>query len=282
MKKLIILKGLPASGKSTYAKKLVDENNGAYKRINKDELRIMLDNGKWSKDNEKFVLKTRDQLILSALAEGKHVIVDDTNLHPKHLAHLTQLVKGLAKVEIVEFNVDPEECIKRDLARPNSVGSDVIWDMYNKFLKPEVKVIQQDETLPKAIIVDIDGTLAHRKDRSPFDWARVGEDDLDEYVAWLVTQHYNFGYRVILVSGRDGICRKKTEGWLERHGVPYNELHMRPEGDNRKDSIIKLEIYENEIKGKYSVECVYDDRDQVVKMWREQGLRVFQVAEGDF
>ncbi len=84
MKKVIILKGLPASGKSTWAKQRLAAEPGAYKRINKDELRAMLDDSHWSKGNERFVLRLRDHLIVAALEDGKHVIVDDTNLHPKH------------------------------------------------------------------------------------------------------------------------------------------------------------------------------------------------------
>lgn len=136
--------------------------------------------------------------------------------------------------------------------------------------------------MKRAAIFDLDGTLAHRNDRSPYDMSKVSEDSVDPYLAWLVGLHLQHGYRIIIVSGRDSVCWEDTVNWLAKYGIKYDELHMRPEGDNRKDSIVKLEIYENEIKGKYSVECVYDDRDQVVKMWREQGLRVFQVAEGAF
>lgn len=61
-----ILKGIPASGKSTWARQMLDEHPGMYKRINKDDLRAMLDNSYWSKGNEAFVLKVRDILIIEA------------------------------------------------------------------------------------------------------------------------------------------------------------------------------------------------------------------------
>lgn len=84
MIKVLFLKGLPGSGKSTYAKKLIAENHNMYKRINKDELRAMLDDNKHSNDSEKFILQVRDAMILMALQNGKYVIIDDTNLAPKH------------------------------------------------------------------------------------------------------------------------------------------------------------------------------------------------------
>lgn len=52
MLKIILCKGLPASGKSTWTRELIDKNPEKYKRINKDDLRAMLDNGKWSNKNE--------------------------------------------------------------------------------------------------------------------------------------------------------------------------------------------------------------------------------------
>jgi predicted kinase len=67
MLNVIICKGLPGSGKSTWAKKLIDDHPGQYKRINKDDLRAMLDNGKFSKQNEDFVLEVRNQILLMAL-----------------------------------------------------------------------------------------------------------------------------------------------------------------------------------------------------------------------
>lgn len=131
---------------------------------------------------------------------------------------------------------------------------------------------------------DIDGTLALMSDRSPFDWHRVGEDKLNAPIASIVRKYSKKPslVRVILVSGRDSICRPETEAWLKDNYIEYTQLIMRPKGDNRKDSIVKQELYETYIEPDYKVLFVLDDRDQVVKMWRELGLTCLQVAEGDF
>src|SRR5690606_4924796 len=120
-------------------KQLMAEQPNAYKRVNKDELRALLDDGRYSKDAEKFVLRVRDQIILAALDAGKHVLVDDTNLSDKHFNRISELVKGKAEVEIKDFcDVPIETCIERDLKRPVSVGQKVIWRMYWQFLhKPK-------------------------------------------------------------------------------------------------------------------------------------------------
>jgi hypothetical protein len=282
MKKVILLKGLPASGKSTYAKALVDESPNSYKRINNDDLRKMLDNGHYSPSMEKFIKKAVDALVLLALEEGKHVILDNTHLSESSVNRIKELVKGKAEVIIEDkfLEVPLETCIKNDLKRLESVGKDVIVEMYEKYLKTTNPIIQ-DKSLPNAIIVDIDGTLAHMKNRSPFDWNRVDEDEVDEIIKGISNTYSNSG-KVIIMSGRDGICRDKTIKWLEDNNIIYDMLFMRAEGDFRKDSIVKRELFDNNIKDKYYIEYVLDDRLQTVNMWRSIGLKCLQVQEGNF
>jgi len=168
MKKLIILQGLPASGKTTFAKKLIDKHPNQYKRINKDDLRAMIDNSKWSKDNEKQIMEARDALIVLYLSNGKNVIVDDTNFHQRHIIQFKNLaLEHGAEIEIKFFDEPLNVCIARDKNREKSVGRKVILDMYTQFLKPEPR--KWDDNKETAIIVDIDGTLAKMDGRTPYD-----------------------------------------------------------------------------------------------------------------
>jgi hypothetical protein len=119
--------------------------------------------------------------------------------------------------------------------------------------------------------------------RSPYEWKRVGEDTIDENVARFIADHFGAPEALIVLSGRDAVCRSETESWLARYNIQYDYLFMRAEGDMRKDSIVKREIFEREIKDKYYPYLVLDDRDQVVRMWRDElGLTVWQVADGNF
>lgn len=281
MKKVIILQGLPASGKSTWAKQQIDENKGMYKRVNKDDLRLMLDNGNWSQDNEKFILKIRDEIILKSLENGKHIIVDDTNLAPKHIEHIKQLIKGLAEIEVKFFEIDIDEAIKRDLKRTISVGEKVIQDMYDRYLKPIQERYIPSINLPKAFIFDIDGTLAKMNDRSPFDWDKVNTDIINEPVVRLLDDLSKLNYNIIIFTGRDGICEEKTKKWLADNNIFYDYFAIRKTGDNRKDAIVKKEFFD-EVKNKYNILGVFDDRKQVVEMWRSIGLTCYQVNEGNF
>lgn len=284
---VIVTRGLPASGKSTWAKTQLAEHPGQFKRINKDDLRAMLDGGKWSKGNEKFVLAVRDRLILEALSAGYAVIVDDTNLHPRHETRIRELVKGLATVEIQDFTDVPlETCLERDRQRPNYVGEQIIHSMYRQFLAPTPTPPAYDHSLPDAIICDLDGTLALLNGRNPYDATTCEQDSVNEPVADIVREFAQCGYAVLLTSGRSAAYRARTLSWLAYHSFrqPHGDfqLFMRADGDMRKDAVIKRELYEAHIVGKYNVHFVLDDRDQVVELWRSLGLTCLQVNYGDF
>lgn len=290
--KLIMTMGLPASGKSTWAKEEVLKSGGKIKRVNKDDLRAMIDNSIWSKGNEKSVLEIRDFIVEHYLSNNLTVIVDDTNLAPQHEEELRKIAEAHnAKFEIKSFlDVSLATCIARNAARVNPVPVNAIRSMFNKFLRAKVvgyKAPEHDPGLPNAIIVDIDGTLAHMTEegrlrfgqQAPYMWENVGEDAPDETI---VRQLRRENCIILLVSGRKAVCRQITLDWLGKHNIPFNELFMRGENDDRNDAIVKEEIYTKEIEGKYNILYVLDDRDRVVEMWRSKGLKCLQVAPGDF
>ncbi len=282
MSKLIMLKGLPASGKSTWAKQFVVENDD-WKRVNKDDLRRMIDGGHWSKHNEENIVSARDVLVRKWLNDGFNVIVDDTNYHPSH----EEVLKGIADeykadFEVKHFDTNPRICMERDATRgEDRVGNKVIMDMYFKYAHPKEPEYSDDKQ--NAFICDIDGTLAIMGARSPFDWSKVGIDTVNHNISMIIrTLRMSSGLPMILVSGRDEACRAETEKWLVENSVPYHELIMRKAGDMRKDVEVKREIYDGQIKHRYNVIAVFDDRDQVVDMWRSLGMICLQVNYGSF
>lgn len=127
-----------------------------------------------------------------------------------------------------------------------------------------------DETKPKAVIVDVDGTVAHMHSRGPFDWKKVGDDNFDYLIGSIVEHFHKEGYEIIFLSGRDSVCHAQTEDWLEDHFSFFiHNLYMRQHNDYRKDSIIKKEIFFRDIAPHYNIVAVIDDRPQVVRMWHE-------------
>jgi predicted kinase len=275
--KLLMLKGLPASGKSTHARELTKEG---WVRVNKDELRLMMRPFKFQPKFEKQIVLYRDVITMNALEAGFNVVIDDTNFHPSHEERLREIAKQYkAEFEVMTFDVDVEECIARDLKRgEKAVGEQVIRKMWREYVEPvqELKLCSG----PKAVIFDIDGTLARMKDRGPFDWDKVGNDDPVEGVIEMVPMFRASGYKVLIFSGRDGSCFEDTVEWLKKHGVEYDEFAMRSEGDNRKDSVIKDELYEH-FRDRYRITHVVDDRPQVCRMWHTKGLTLLKVGDPD-
>ncbi len=297
MSKVIILRGLPASGKSTWARHFVKEMDN-WIIVNKDQLRGMLHDGMFKEGiTEKIVLKVRDSIIRDALKNGVNVIVDDTNFKAFHIKTIKKLAEG-HEVEVKDFNasLDLETCIARDSRRANPVGEDVIRDMYNKFgLKkgfPPVPELEKKESFrkyvpndkPDAIIVDMDATLAKMNGRSPFDYTQVSYDLPNQPVIDAVNSYVFWNQvELIIVSGREDSCEEATLNWLWDNVDSFGAvtpIYMRKSGDYRKDYTVKMEIFDNYIRDNYNVVAVFDDRKQVLDVWEEIGLFTFNVSQG--
>lgn len=293
--KILILIGIPASGKSTWAKDFV-RNNANWTRVNRDDFRKMLKDAQMCEPKiEDLITTLVNTTISKSLMKKLNVIVDNTNLKEKYINEIIKEFKHSADIDYRVFDISFDKAVERDNGRESKVGEAVIKRMYKDYknlidsfgFQPVKKsenrphlVPNFDSKLPHAVIFDIDGTLALMKNRGPFDWGKVDRDDLNQIVKEHVDFHKSLGRKILVVSGRDGSCRKMTEDWMNFYGIQYDEFFMRPQDDYRKDTVIKKEIYENEIKDKYNVLCVYDDRLQVLDMWNEQGVFAFNVNQG--
>lgn len=313
MKTLYITRGLPASGKSTWAKKQVEAPASATVRVNRDCLRYTLyghrkGQGRLPHEAEVLVTTVQQRAVRGALKAGNNVIVDDMNLRPKYVREWAKLAwREGVEVEVKEFPLTIEESVDRDRYRwvcsGEGVGEDAIRSM-RKWLGKGDSLLPADLTRDypvvgkpftpvegrfHAYIVDIDGTLALNTGRNIYDLSRVQEDALNYPVAEVVHELYNAGNWIIYLSGREETAYDETLKWLNRYmPIDYDRstgdplLYMRPEGDRRKDYIVKLDLFDSYVRPYWNVSGVFDDRDQCVRLWRDLGLTCFQVAEGSF
>lgn len=145
----------------------------------------------------------------------------------------------------------------------------------------------------KCFLFDLDGTLCSVEHRRKYvqgeykDWKAFNSACvLDKPVRHVQIIHdliSFYSYKIIYCSGRTDEYRKETLEWLELHlGVSDPDLRMRKAGDHRPDNVVKKEILDTIRKNGYDPIAAFDDRDQVVAMWRENGVPCFQVAPGDF
>lgn len=305
MTKLVIFRGLPASGKSSEAKRLVAENIKNTIRVNMDSLREMFHESVFlGEDTENEIQYQRDRMIRDGLRRGKTVISDDTNLKLSTVNRQIDIGKHYgAEIEIIDFKTDVNLCIYRDALRVGKahVGEKPIRDMWNRYVKNgfpknpllnnSVDPVIMHPYVPNgnfisAVVFDIDGTLAKMVNRSPYDYSKVSSDECHYDVLEMLLTFSHLNVPIIILSGRPESCRKDTEEWLRKYNIIVDNvkvfLYMRQTDDTRADYIVKYELFDKYIRNNYRIKAWFDDRQQVVDAMRNIGIRVYQVAPGDF
>ncbi|MBI1667718.1 phosphatase domain-containing protein [Capnocytophaga periodontitidis] len=303
MSKLLILVGAPGSGKSTFARYFLRTEDN-WIRVNRDDFRLMqFGDSLMIPFYEERISKMVEASVLTLLKSDTNVIIDATNTSLRTIQDMIHTYTEYADISFKVFDLPVNELVKRCDKRYEETGKFIsksvvernvanLKHTLEKFdFAPIPRKVQvattsyatQDKNLPKAVICDLDGTLSLLNGRDPYNAATCDNDLLNEPVAAALKMAKQQGYQVILLSGREDKFREPTVRFLDKHQIGYDLLLMRTSNDFRKDNIIKRELFEGEIQGKYFVEFLLDDRNQVVDMWRKDlHLPCFQVNYGDF
>lgn len=307
MIKIFLTKGAPASGKSTWAKAEVAKDPLQYLHINNDDLRASFNGSIYSADYEKLITDTRSFLIREGLKRDLNIIIDNVNANNRHWKTTCKIAEESNKdVQVLEklFYEDLEVLLERDAKREGKaqVGELIVKKWFKelggkqfKFSRPKVEIftrrskaadryvepMKQDESLPRAVIFDNDGTISLvHPGRSPYDASTCDLDAPHKHVIECMKLYHDAGYKILFVSGREDKDRAPTERFYQQYfpEVKY-KLFMRPTGDMRKDVIIKEEIFNAHIKDQYFVAGWFDDRLQIVKWLYNSGFPVFRVGD---
>ena len=303
MSKLLILVGAPGSGKSTFARYFLRTEDN-WIRVNRDDFRLMqFGDSLMIPFYEERISKMVEASVLTLLKSDTNVIIDATNTSLRTIEDMIHTYTEYADISFKVFDLPVDELVKRCDKRYEETGKFIsksvvernvanLKHTLEKFdFAPIPRKVQvattsyatQDKNLPKAVICDLDGTLSLLNGRDPYNAATCDNDLLNEPVAAALKMAKQQGYQVLLLSGREDKFREPTVRFLDKHQIGYDLLLMRTSNDFRKDNIIKRELFEGEIQGKYFVEFLLDDRNQVVDMWRKDlHLPCFQVNYGDF
>jgi len=296
MPQLVVMRGLPASGKST----LAINTYGAHYYVSRDMMREQFGLTEYlgSPAQEILITKMEESQVKLALKAGFDVVVDDMNLRVRYVKRWHHIAKQCgATFQVHDLTDAPlSYCLERNEARGYKVPQELITALHDRFVKGQpyplvytqfqgfMTPYEPNDTLPRAFLVDIDGTIAdHEGIRGPYDTSKYSLDRVSPVVRTAVRSLISSGYYPIFCTGRSDDFRAVTAAWLHSHTGLYDfGLIMRPSGDLRSDDIVKYELFDRYVRETYNVLLVLDDRDKVVDMWREIGLTVFQVAPGDF
>ena len=296
--KILVLQGVPASGKSTYARELTLQDK-SYVIVNRDAIRRARGEY-WVPEQEDYISDIEEFEIRSAIKHRLNPIIDATNLNPKTIAKWRALAEELnVEIEFKMFEIDFATALERDSKREYAVGRKVLERFFKDYFPDKLESYYTDDRLKApfypynnrkqdCIIVDIDGTCSLHNGRNPYELDRVSED-VPNYPLVRFLKELICNKHIIFLSGREGTdkCRQDTIDWLTKNvcspdfGCKW-ELLMRDKGNFEPDEIIKERIFHKEIESNYNVLAVFDDRDKVVKMWRSLGLLCNQVYWGNF
>lgn len=305
--KLILTRGLPASGKSTYAEKWASDEPYRRVRVNRDDLRMQLfeywhhpdsmPHGK-QQEREHEVTHHQTNIIVKGLREGKDVIVDNTNLNPRVFRDFEKLLKQFPAVELtnVDFTTPLSECIQRNSRRERKVPERVIHSMAARYTNGDgtkfhlfpgtyqTKPIIFPNERSNTIGFDMDGTLANvdsilhyvRKDSRYKDFDSFHRSSYfsppNQNVVDILFEAVDKGFTIIIVTGRNEKYRDVTQAWLDGNNIPYDNIFMRPENDFRPDTIVKNDIFQK-INQHYHMVHFVDDRTDIAKVWEENGVQ---------
>lgn len=305
IRKIILTRGIPGSGKSTWARAWVEESPETRIRINYDDLRNMM-GPYWVPSREPML----DHIIWPAINAAAYndlsydMVIDNMNLNPKVWKKFEDWVETFNKssfvtehdvqyvLEFKDFFIPVEECIKRDAMRPKPIGEKTIKDIWRKYRhfiqttqveKLVNNLVEYDPNKEDCIVIDMDSTMCFNTSKRP--WYGPGStegmitDIPNKGVVDVVKAMQDADYNIIVCTGRNEAQREVTEQWLKGHYIEPTEIYMRNDYDYRKGVEIKEELIK-QILQKYNITAIFEDCEPIVQKLRDMGLTVLQPNKG--
>jgi predicted kinase len=303
IKKLILTRGIPGSGKSTWAKAWVAEDPEHRIRLNWDDMRNMM-GPYWVPSREpinKHMLWAG--LNMAAYCTRPYdIVIDNMNLNPKDWKQYEEWITTYNQsmnsdetntqyvIEFKDFFIALDECIRRDAMRPNPIGEKTIkdiWRRYKHFIQTTevenvVNNLRPSTGKVPCIVVDMDSTMCFNTNKRPWYGEGAAEGmikDVPNPGVVAVVKELQRKFPIVVVTGRDMTQATVTKQWLANQGIAPTDFYFRTAGDYRKGVEVKNELI-NQVLNKYDIVAIFEDCEPIVKMFREMGLTVLQPNKG--
>lgn len=309
-KQVIIMIGPSGSGKSTKASE-IQKKNKELQIVSRDKIRNMFErtyslNGL---DFENIINSIEENLVKNLVKKEISFIWDNMHLTKASIEDCVKLIRKIDSeysIDLEIMNVSLAECKERNSKRTTGkISEDILENQFDKYKKNfnvywEALNIENkfekyipDSLAPEAIIVDLDGTLSHPNGRGWFDYKDIIFDLVDKEVAGTLFLYKERGFKILIVTARENKTfdgpiyncintLELTEQWLKENKIPYDEIFIREEFDIRKDNEVKLDLFNQKIRNNFNVQLVLDDRNLVVELWRNLGIKCYQVQNGEY
>ena len=302
IRQIILTRGIPGSGKSTWAKAWVAESPETRIRLNWDDMRNMM--GPYWVPSREPINKAMMWCAVNTAAycdKPYDIVIDNMNLNPKGWKEVEEWIetynashhaKSLNLCYVLyfrDFFIPVDECIRRDAMRSNPIGEKTIkeiWRKYKHFIQTTSvtnyveNLLPKDPSKPDCVVIDMDSTMCFNTNGRP--WYGKGSteamiDDIpNEGVVNLIKAQ---NYPVVVCTGRNQDQLGVTEQWLNKHGIYPEMMFFRANNDFRTGVEVKSELMD-EILKIYNVVAVFEDCEPIVTKFREMGLTVLQPNKG--
>lgn len=270
-------------------------------RINRDDIRESLFGSNYvlNREGEGKVTQVEHNLLNKALKNGQQVVSDNTYLDTRFLSKVLNIAHRYnAPIDHKDFPISLEEAKRRNSLRDRVVPEGVIDRMYAKLGRggqfpvfpgsyPVAPFSAPSEKGKLAVCFDMDGTLndvrairhfvAKPKHKNFDAFHRMSEfEPANEDVLQMAHDAHDAGFSVLITTARQEKYRETTQKWCDDHGVPYENIFMRPDNDTRPDYAVKKDMMSN-IREYYDVVRCVDDNPQAIQAWKELGIHVSEV-----
>lgn len=309
-KQVIIMIGPSGSGKS-YKALEIQKKNKELQIVSRDKIRNMFErtyslNGL---DFENIINSIEENLVKNLVKKEISFIWDNMNLTKASIEDCVKLIRKIDSeysIDLEIMDVSLAECKERNSKRiVGKISEDILENQFDKYKKnfnhywealdienKFEKYIPNIQT-PEAIIVDLDGTLAHPNGRGWFDYKDIIFDLVDKEVARTLFLYKEKGFKILIVTARENKTfdgpiyncintLELTERWLKENKIHYDEIFIRDEFDIRKDNEVKLDLFNQKIRNNFNVQLVLEDRSLVVELWRNLRIKCYQTQEGNY